>query len=235
MNTIPDTTQQMQDELIVFLYKNLARLTVADNKRLSKSTKVKLGTKKAHLAIKNRWANKELCQDDIGMFITTKQNYIKKLIDDGMNLDSFSSVSSTRNLSAALFLTLDNYMTDRYRHEHTRQQHFESGIMFLEAEQLQHVTNKWEDNMIKQIDSNDIDNTADNLLWNVIETFRATLTSDELTFFSYCFLALTEDTRADFLDTIVTRHNISERTAGRRIAAFKTKAYDYTKTYIENH
>lgn len=235
MNIIPDTTKKMQDELVVFLYKNLARLTIADNKRLSKSTKVKLGTKKAHLAIKNRWANKELCQDDIGMFITVKQDYIKELVSEGLSITSFSTSSQTRNLAAKIYTSLDNYMINRYEHEHTGQQSFENAIITLESEQLQYVTNIWENEMIKQIDSQNIDNTADNLLWKATEAFHATLSSDELTFFSYCFLALTEDAREDFFDTIMKRHNISERTTARRIAVFKVKAYNFIKTHMENN
>jgi len=193
MNTLTHTDPEYK-HLIDYIYKNLVDQTVKYGKT-SKSY-VSKDEQIAIVAASSRWKkDPSKAVDDAGMFIATKQNYIRFLVDqEGLTVASFSHIVDGRwtgrdGAAKGLCRAFINYMINQYHHEHGYQQSFESRTVYLESEKLQAITNVWEDKMISEIEEknneNEIEMSIERFRIKAQALFIDTLTDDEVVVFHY--------------------------------------------------
>ena len=178
-----------------------------------------------------RVANREAIHDTVSMFIALKQEEITAWQQKGLTITSF--IEHT-DISTTVMNSLINYMIDQRRHEKTGQQAHENATIYLEAEQLQAATNKWEDNMIALLETDKIDNTRYLQLEEAIVSFKTTLNQEELVVLQFIMFPGRPEHKVELLNDCCIDLGIQRRQFYRRVDTIKSRASAFIKLFLQD-
>lgn len=164
------------------------------------------------------------------MFIALKREEITAWQQKGLTITSF--IEHT-DISTTIMNSLINYMIDQRRHEKTGQQAHENATVYLEAEQLQVVTNKWEDNMITLLETDKIDNTRYLQLEEAIVSFKTTLNQEELVVLQFIMFPGRPEHKVELLNDCCIDLGIQRRQFYRRVDTIKSRASAFIKLFLQ--